>query len=159
MIKIYIHHFFTKELFLILAHNTTNREYDIKDKTGIVRCNYKNTNFEFVFEPTINNNEDGFHLLDWYTALKQQHINENFIFNKQIYENNESLPFLERIKDILIDKKNWIITYFRTEKIFVKNESVHSLISEKEYKTLLKCEEYLESLNNQIVITDNLFLN
>ena len=64
--KIYVHHYYTKSLFYKLAHNTTNRIYNIQNEIGDVKCNYKNIELEFIFNPKLNDNEDGYHLIDFF---------------------------------------------------------------------------------------------
>ena len=67
--KIYIHHPYKKSIFYKLAHNTTNREYFIENNEGIVLCKYKNTDIEFVFKKEMSFEDDGYHILDYFTSF------------------------------------------------------------------------------------------
>ena len=52
--KIYIHHFYTETLFLKLAHNSVNRNHNIVNDVGNVTFEYNGNNYEFVFDPILN---------------------------------------------------------------------------------------------------------
>ncbi len=75
--KIYVHHYFSKKLFYKLAHNTTDRIYDLVERIGVIKCKYNNTNIELVFDPIWNDNKDGYHLIDFFTVLLNRHNNTN----------------------------------------------------------------------------------
>ena len=66
--KIYIHHHFDKSLLYTLGNNTTNREYFIENNVGSVLCKYKNTDIQLVFKQEISFEDDGYHILDYFTA-------------------------------------------------------------------------------------------
>ena len=80
--KVYVHNFFTEELFIIIAHNSTNRVYNVykshnkNQKIGSVFCDYKGTSFDFVFNPELNDNTDGIHLIDFF-SIKCWHYSAN----------------------------------------------------------------------------------
>ena len=82
--KIYIHHYYSKILFYKLAHNTTDKVFNIEDdKRGSVLCKYNECNFEFRFDPEINDNEDGIHLIDFFAVLFQKGDDIN-IYQKKL---------------------------------------------------------------------------
>jgi len=66
--KIYVHNYFNTPFFITLAHNSTNRIFDLDDKgrIGNVSCEYKGATFEFVFDPNLNDNTDGLELKRFY---------------------------------------------------------------------------------------------
>ena len=61
--RIYVHHYYTKSLFYKLAHNTKNRIHNIHNDKGSIKCEYNDLQLEFIFEPELNDNEDGYHLI------------------------------------------------------------------------------------------------
>ena len=68
--KIYIHHYYNKSIFYKLAHNTTNRIFNIKDNNeGSIFCEYNNVKLEFIFKQDISFEEDGIHILDYFSAF------------------------------------------------------------------------------------------
>jgi hypothetical protein len=163
--KIYIHHYFTDILFLKLAHNSTNRIYNIEDKVGNVTFEYSNNAFEFVFDPVLNDNEDGIHLMDFFASVLEirdgnnptlQNVSFNILnkskekYGEFIY--SEDVPVLEKLNELISEKKNWIFTFLRTEKIFTVHEKQQVY---GEYRI----EDYMKPLEKQKIITDNLFLN
>lgn len=149
-IKIYIHHYFTNiSSFLKFFHNTKEREFFINelDNTGVVKCKYKNINFEFVFDPILNNNNDGYHVLDYFTTYFQFESDEKFLdidFNNQV----EDVAIFDKFNNLLKKRKNFIITVWRTEKLF--NTSTDTNIK--------KLENILLNLNEHKILTDNYFL-
>lgn len=148
--KIYVHHYFSKSLFYKLAHNTTDRVYEIIDDIGSVFCKYNNISIELVFNPELNDKKDGYHLIDYFTALRSRHRYTEY---RDIDVSNwiEDIPFIKRFYELLADKKDWIITFFRTEKLITKYD-----ISDEE--SILDVEENLLKLSNHRIITDNIFL-
>jgi hypothetical protein len=150
--KIYIHHFFAKTLFYKIAHNTTDRLFNIDNqtKTGIVTAKYKNVNIEFIFNPIINDNSDGLHLVDYFTAIFQR--TEDPTYKDVVIRGSiEDTPFLEKFGELLKDKENWIITFFRTEKIIGKYDTPH-------HWPTRDVEAKLKLLYKHKIITDNYFL-
>ncbi len=148
---IYIHHFFSKSLFYKLAHNTTDRVFDIDDNnTGFVKFKYKGNNIKFIFNPIINYNEDGLHLIDFYNALVQKHIDPTYsvLIKRNIIADND---FIIKANEITQNQKNWIILFLRMEKITDKYE-------ERGNGYVSALETNIEKLKNQYVINDNVFL-
>ena len=87
---------------------------------------------EFIFEPEINDNDDGYHLLDFLTILSQLNKDIKFTsidcFNKKQGEDAHrgkwgaefgvnDVPLMKWIADTLKDRKDWLICLFRTEKV------------------------------------------
>lgn len=150
--KIYVHHYFSKALFYKLAHNTSNRIFDIDNDTNIgsVYCTYSNCEFEFYFNPEINDNTDGLHLLDFFAALFQKNIDSNYK-NLKI-EDAEDLPIIIRWVELISNKKDWIITLFRTERILTKYDLGDNMYIDE-------IESNLKLLPNHKIVSDNLFIN
>jgi hypothetical protein len=151
--KIYVHHWFTDELFIKLAHNTTNRVYKLNhyngQRIGKVLCKYNDIDFEFIFNPDFNDNSDGYHLIDFFTALRKKDF---YDYYKDIDVSNEILdiPFIKRFKILLENKKGWLITIFRTEKL------LDTYDTNDEFVSILENE--IVKLNKHIIITDNFFI-
>lgn len=151
MHKIYIHHRYTDTLFLKLAHNTTNREIVAVEDVTTVRFQYGDTQFEFVFDKRVNNNSDGWHLIDYFAALYQKEEDPKFYWESD--DDDQTIPVLEKMNEVLRGKKGWIITCFRTEKLFSKYDVT------ADDKKSIKVEDEIEKMNQNFVITDNYFLN
>lgn len=164
-IKIYVHHFYSESLFLKLAHNTVNRTHNIQDKIGNVTFEYRDNQYEFVFDPILNDNDDGIHLMDFFASVLEIRDGNNptlqnvsfTILNKSrekygefVY--SEDVPVLEKLNELISEKKNWIFTFLRTEKILTVHEKQQVY---GEYRI----EDYLKPLENHKIVTDNLFLN
>lgn len=151
--KIYVHHWFTDQLFIKLAHNTTDRVYELEhfnnQQIGRVLCKYGNNHLEFIFNPEFNDNEDGYHLIDFFTALRNRFSYE-YYHDVDISAGPEDTPFIKRFSLLLKDKKNWIITLFRTEKIFDKFDTKDKYIVDLENEIL--------KLSKHTIITDNVFI-
>jgi hypothetical protein len=165
--KIYIHHYYTKSLFYKLAHNTTNRIFNIQNEIGNIKCNYKNLELEFIFNPELNDNEDGFHLIDFLTILSQLNKDDKFnsidCFNKKKGEDSHrgkwgaefgvnDVPIMKWIADTLESKKDWLVCLFRTEKSFVKYDGIN-------YYPIQELETQIDRLHNHKLISDNFFIN
>ena len=69
--KIYIHHYYTDDIFYKLAHNTIDKESNIINEEGSVKCKYKGTEIEFIFKIEMSDETDGYHLLDFNTIISQ----------------------------------------------------------------------------------------
>jgi hypothetical protein len=147
---IYIHHFFSKSLFYKIAHNTIDRVFSIdKTNTGFVTANYNGNEIKFIFDPIINDNEDGLHLIDFWTTYYQKDINP-FYKIPIIRDNTIDINFLLNVNTLLKNKKNWIITIFRMEKIIGKydDDNVH-------FNCVTDFENELSTLNNHHIVSDN----
>jgi len=149
---IYVHHYFSKSLFYKVAHNTTDRVYNIdaQTSTGNVICKYKGNDIKFIFEPTINDNEDGIHIIDFFTT----YYNRNWEMNYReviVNDNIKDVAFLSRTKKLLENKKNWCILFFRTEKIFGKCDGI-------DFSFVTQIENELEKIKNHFIISDNIII-
>ena len=145
--KIYIHHLYNKALDYKFTHNLdqVNRE------GNIVSGRYSGTDFEFVFDPELNDNPDGYHLLDWYSC-EQERRNHEFRDPKVGGNSNVTLSFLKYCNSVLQGKDNWIITLFRGEKILVTGESFKN-------HELELIEQELNLLSNHFIMSDNYFID
>jgi hypothetical protein len=157
-VKFYIHHYYNKSIFYKIAHNTTERRFFITDKVGSVFCKYKNTNIEFIFKQEISFENDGFHLLDYFTALfygqedpKIGHIERDNHYMER--ETQQILTIYNNLLKYVPVNQKWIITYFRTEKILQTNDTFN------QNDKWLEIENLLNDLGNHYVVTDNIFLN
>jgi hypothetical protein len=165
--KIYVHHYYTKSLFYKLAHNTKNRIYNIQNERGSVKCSFNDIKLEFIFEPEINDNDDGYHLLDFLTILSQLNKDIKFksidCFNKKQGEDAHrgkwgaefgvnDVPIMKWIADTLKNKKDWLICLFRTEKSFIKYDGI-------QYFPVSDLETQIDRLKNHKIISDNCFIN
>ena len=155
--KIYIHHFYTESIFYKIAHNTTDRVFNIENARGSILCKFNGIPLEFKFDPDFNDNTDGIHLVDYWTAYRQRNVDAKYK-NLQIgdefptHAGCDDIIILNKINHLLGNRKNWIITFFRTEKCFMKHDLPWDFwIGKLEY-------EINGLLKNHIVITDNIFL-
>jgi len=153
--KVYVHNFFNELLFITLAHNSSNRVYNIDDtkKIGTVVCEYKGELFEFIFNPELNDNADGTHIIDYYSIHKNYYLYKNF--NDLKPDGNDKrydIKIIERIIELISDKKDWVFIYLRTEKILAKTDT-------PSLEIIVTLEELLQKLKNHKIISDNVFLN
>lgn len=156
--KIYIHHSYRKSIFYKIAHNVTNCNYSIIDNEGSIVGKYNGIDFEFVFKNDISFEEDGYHVLDYFTTLfygagdsKIGHIER-----EDEYMEKESQQILTIYKNLLKDappNQKWILTYFRTEKILQTNDTIES------NSNWSNIENLLSDLSKHHIVTDNMFLN
>jgi hypothetical protein len=157
-VKIYIHHPYQKSIFYKLAHNTTNRKYFIENGEGSVFCKYKNIDVEFIFKKEISFEDDGYHMLDYFTAFFHGEIDSKIgrIEPDRDYMERESQQILRTFIKLLKDcppTQKWLIGYFRTEKILQTQDT------NTNDKNWLEIESLMGELKNHHFITDNIFLN
>jgi hypothetical protein len=155
--KLYIHHYYQKSIFYKIAHNTTNREYFIENNEGVIKCIYKNVDLELIFKQEISFEDDGYHILDYFTALfyGDRDPKIGYIHRDEHYMERETQQILTIYKNLLRDvpkNQKWIITYFRTEKILQTNDT--SVYDEKWFEI----EQIIADLSNHHIISDNVFL-
>ena len=165
--KFYIHHFYSISLFYKLFHKTTNRIYNIHNNIGKIKCLYDSTELELIFNPKINDNDDGFHILDFLTCLEQ--INEDDkLKNIDCVNRNEGdtshrgkwgaefgindIPIMKWIADTLENKSNWFIFLLRTEKSIIKYDGIN-------YPNVMDLEVQIDRLKNHFIISDNVIFN
>ncbi len=159
--KIYVHNFFNELLFTTLAHNSINRIYDIdidtsegiERKIGKVLCEYNKELFEFIFNPELNDNEDGIHIIDYFSIHRNYYMYKNFCDLKpERSDIRHDIKIIERIVELISNKKDWVFIYFRTEKILGKMDT-------PDLEIITTIEELLGKLENHKIISDNVFLN
>lgn len=165
--KIYIHHYYSKSLFYKILHNTTDRVYYLVDNIGSIKCKYKGIDFEVVFNPELNDNSDGYHLIDFLTILNQLNIDQKYseidCINRKKGEDSHrgkwgaefginDTPIAKWIADQIETKSNWLVLFLRTEKSFIKYDNIN-------YPTISNLEVQINRLKNHKVITDNCFIN
>ena len=153
--KVYIHNFFTEQFFLTLAHNSVNRIYKIdkKEKTGSVLFEYEGVAFEFIFNPELNDNKDGYHLIDFFSILKNHYQYKNFKdLEFDFFGKKQDIEIIKRIIELISDKKDWIFLYLRTEKILAKTDVPNLELNGA-------VDELLQQLKNHKIVNDNVFLN
>jgi hypothetical protein len=150
--KIYVHHYYSKKILYKLAHNSINKRFEIDESThiGSVFCTYNNVEFEFYFNPEINDNTDGIHLLDFFAALFQ--LNQDSNYKDVKVGDIEDIPIIKRFTELLANKKDWIITVFRTERILVKYDTIGDFVIDE-------IEDSLKLLKNHKIVSDNLFMD
>jgi hypothetical protein len=155
--KLYIHHYYQKSIFYKIAHNTTDREYFIENGEGVIKCKYNGVDIELIFKQQISFEDDGYHILDYFTALfygdKDPKI--GYIHRDEHYMEREAQQILTTYKNLLKDvppNQKWIITYFKTEKILQTNDS--SVYDEKWFEV----EQMLSDLGKHYIVIDNVFL-
>lgn len=158
--KLYIHHLYNKSLFYTLFHNTTDREYYIENGEGKIYCKYNNTTLELVFKKEISYEEDGYHILDYFTALFYGDTDEKigFIHRDRDFMEREDLQILNIFHNLIKEcpeNQKWIITYLRTEKIL---HSFDTNILGKNNK-LNEIEDALNKFKNHHIINDNIFFD
>ncbi len=149
---IYIHHNFYKSLFYKIGHNTTEKVFNINEntKTGYVTGKYKGNDIKFIFDPSINDNQDGLHLIDFTTAYLNKN-NDPTYKDVKVFGHVKDVPFLEKFNELLKDRKNWIVTFFRSEKILAKYDVPGDIY-------VNQIEDNLNMLSNHKIICDNFFI-
>jgi hypothetical protein len=155
--KLYVHHYYQKSIFYKIAHNTTDREYFIENNEGIVKCKYNGVEIEIVFKQEISFENDGHHILDYFTALfyGDRDPKIGYIHRDQHYMERETQQILTIYKNLLKDapkNQKWIITYFRTEKILQTNDTSVNNVK------WFEIEQMLSDLGNHHIVIDNVFL-
>lgn len=156
--KIYIHHPYQKSIFYKLAHNTTDRKYFIENNEGSVVCKYKDINIEFIFKQEISFEDDGYHMLDYFTAFFNGENDPKIgkIEPDRDYMERESQQILKVYIKLLRDcpkNQKWLIGYFRAEKIL---QTKDTNIKDSNW---LEIESLMDELKTHHFITDNIFLN
>ena len=159
MLTIYVHHFYTNLLFQKLFHNVKDKEiFEIDNTNGAIReitFNYDNHSFKVIFNPEINDDE-GLHIIDYFGALKQRGQGHTLFENTEM-NGSESFAVMERIVELIEDKKNWIITLFRTEKLFILNDNAKVKLGGTEQ--IGETEQKILKLSNHQILTDSVFID
>jgi hypothetical protein len=167
IIKFYIHHYYSISLFYKLFHKTTNRIYKLHNNIGSIFCEYYGNNLELIFNPIINDNEDGYHIIDFLTCINQIDIDEKLnninCINKKPNDISHrgkigaeyginDIPIIKWIADILEEKSNWFIFLLRTEKSLIKYDGIN-------YPPVADLENQIDRLKNHYIINDNVIFN
>ncbi len=165
--KIYIHHYYTKSLFYKILHNTTNRTYRLNNSVGSIFCKYTNFDIEIIFDPILNDNDDGYHIIDFMSILYQYNRDEKFSSIKCINKLSgvtahrgaqgaefgvNDIPIMKWIADTISSKSNWFVFLLRTEKSYIKYDGIS-------YPNILDLEVQIERLKNHFIIDDNIFID
>lgn len=156
--KIYVHHTHQKSIFYKIAHNTINRKTTTLNGVNTIDCEYKGINFQFIFKTDISFEEDGYHLLDYFTALfhGQDDSKIGRINRDEHYMEQETQQILSTYKNLIKNApphQKWIITYFRTEKILQTYDTF------EHNDKWIEVENLLSELSEHHIIVDNLFFN
>ena len=152
--KLYIHHYYTEDIFYKLAHNTTNKEFNIIDRVGDVKCKYKDTEIEFIFKIEMSDETDGYHLLDLNTIISQNAKDVKFKNNTAV-DNVINNP-VSNLYDLLEGKSNWIIIFFNGEKTLFKYENV---FYKENMDLLYDIENSFLKLKNHKIVLEEVFIN
>lgn len=167
MIKIYIHHFYSRSLFLKLFANSTNIKLDINNNIGTIHCSYNNTNIQLVFNPELNDETDGIHLIDFLSINNQltkwHEYSEIDCVNKKSGETAHrgkhgaefginDIPIMKWIADKLEGRKGWLVSIMRTEKSFIESDMIR-------FRPVQDLEYQIRRLKNHYIFSDNFFID
>jgi len=155
---LYVHHYYNDLLFQKLFHNVKEKEIiEIDNEFGAIRdvtFKYKGIDWQVIFNPEIND-EEGIHIIDFFGALRQRGQDKNFDGTQE--RGSESFAIMERITELIGDKKDWIVSIFRTEKLFIKKDSTKVKLGGTEQ--IAEAELEILKLGNHQILTDNVFIN
>jgi hypothetical protein len=157
-VKIYVHHYYHESTFYKLGHNTNNREESIINREGKIVCNYRNNDVEFIFKQGISFENDGYHILDYFSSFLYGSGDPKIGRIETNEDSAEREPdqilkiFIKLLAECPKDQK-WLITLFRSEKIL---QSKDAGINNKKWADF---ESSLKELDSHHIITDNLILN
>ena len=155
---LYVHHYYNDLLFQKLFHNVKEKEIiEIDNEFGAIRdvtFKYKGIDWQVIFNPEIND-EEGIHIIDFFGALRQRGQDKNFDGTQE--RGSESFAIMERITELIGDKKDWIVSIFRTEKLFIKKDSTKVKLGGTEQ--IAETELEILKLGNHQILTDNVFIN
>jgi hypothetical protein len=165
MIKFYIHHLYSRSLFLKLFANTKNVKLNISNNIGIVQCTYNEKNIELVFNPELNDATDGYHIIDFLSINYQMFQCSEYYkidcINKQHGETAHrgggpfgvnDIPIMKWIADNLENRSGWLVILMRTEKSFIDSEFIR-------FDPVKDMEYQIRRLKNHYIFSDNFFLN
>jgi len=155
---LYVHHYYNDLLFQKLFHNVKEKEIiEIDNEFGAIRdvtFKYKEIDWQVIFNPEIND-EEGIHIIDFFGALRQRGQDKNFDGTQE--RGSECFAIMERIVELIGDKKDWIVSIFRTEKLFIKKDSTKVKLGGTEQ--IAEAELEILKLGNHQILTDNVFIN
>jgi hypothetical protein len=159
--KIYIHHYYSEDTFYKLAHNTTDKEFNITNQAGSVKCKYKGTEIEFIFKIEMSDETDGYHLLDLNTIISQNTKDIKFenitqaLYKKDVSIDNIVNNPVDNLCNLLEGKTNWIIMFFNGEKTLFKYENV---FYKKNMDLLYDIENSFLKLKNHKIVLEEVFI-
>jgi hypothetical protein len=148
--KFYIHHYYDVNLLNKFAHNTINKVFNINKNVGRVECEYNGQQLEFIFDPVINDNDDGYHILDFFATYFQCKYDKKFT-EMELPTIYQEIPIINKFIELITQKKGWIVSILRTEKI-INSEGF-------KLNSFALIEDKILKLNNHIIITDNFFID
>lgn len=158
MTIIYVHHYYNIQFFQKLFHNVQRKNSDINDfefnSVKEIEFIYRGENFNAIFNPEINDNP-GIHILDYYGGIRQR--GQNDVLNIPMNGGSEAVLMIKKFADLIEDKKDWIVSIYRTEKLFIKNENFR--IKSGGTEQISEAEEQILRLKNHHILSDNVFLN
>lgn len=139
--KIYIHHPFSEQLFYKFFHNMGDVVFDISDTISKVTFKDGDLKYTVIFDENVTNNGDGYHLIDfleYYLELDES--------------SNKEIETYKKLLSVLDNKRNWIVSLMRTEKLLI-TETIPGLKYNNESTKYIE-----EILKNHFVISDNIIL-
>jgi hypothetical protein len=163
----YVHHFYSKSLFYKLFNKVKNKKIFLSSNKGYVICEYNGSPIKVVFEPELNDNKDGVHILDFLSILSQLDIDPKLQNIECINTKNKDyshrgrwgakfgvndVPILKWICEVLENRANWYIFLLRTEKTFIKYDRIF-------VSSVSDIETQVSRLKNHFIISDNFFIN
>lgn len=169
--KVYVHHRYSNSFFKRIAHNTTDRVFQIKeDDLGIVYCKYKNQPYEFHFTLDMEDYQDGINFFSILELKKEVYNNifrdgEFSITDEKRSSENKPTPIyfvicklLEKTFDLVKTYKNWYIDITFGEKLLWFDISNQVNLFEKNTHFVL-IYKLINKFRNHIILTDNISLN
>jgi hypothetical protein len=164
MKKIYVHHKFGEYLFKILTHNSKTIRNNINEhREGDVVIDYKGNKYTFIFDTVINDNLDGYHLIDIGEAYMSIRRGDDNKFIKVEFENNyytNLYKVFNAVNQIVDGKKNWILTVFFGEKLFFDDiaspNPTFNLIT-NEMENFLQHKVYTDNIPYKTTIKNHTF--
>jgi hypothetical protein len=120
-----------------------------------------------IFDPVINDNTDGHHILDFLTCLEQINIDDklkdiNCINRKEGDTSHRGkwgaefgindIPIMKWIAIALEKKSKWFIFLLRTEKSLIRYDGIN-------YPNVMDLEVQIDRLKNHYIINDNVIFN
>jgi hypothetical protein len=159
--KVYVHHRYSNSLFKRIAHNTTNRVFQVEEgEEGVVYCSYQNQAYEFHFVWDFENYNDGINYINLFELQKE--YNDDSFRGEPIEFNRDvslwiSIPtsLLNRVADKIQTFKSWYIEVIFGEKL-IWNDLNLSYLSDKERLPYQNLQKTYNRLNNHRIITDNI---
>lgn len=158
--KVYVHHRYSNSLFKRIAHNTTNRVFQVEEgEEGIVYCNYNNKPYEFHFVWDFEN-YDGINYINLF-ELQKEYKDESFRGEPIEFNRNVSLwisiptSLLNRVADSIENFNGWYIEVIFGEKLIWSDINL-KFFDETERIPYQRLQKEYDRLKNHKIITDNI---